>query len=46
MKTGLDFFYFVILRAPSEISANLLGHFADFLALGNSNSEEAYRISK
>jgi hypothetical protein len=28
VKSGLEFFYFEILRAPSEIPANLLGQFS------------------
>ena len=28
MKSGLDFFYFEIQRAPSEIPANLPGQFS------------------
>ena len=28
VKSGLDFFYFEILRAPSEIPANLPGQFS------------------
>ena len=40
VKSGLDFFYFEIHRAPSEIPANLPFR-ADFFALGISNSERA-----
>ena len=37
LKSGLDFFYFEIHQAPSEIPANLLGQFSlygQFFALG------------
>ena len=30
VKSGLDFFYFEILRAPSEIPANLPGQFSQY----------------
>ena len=46
-KNDLDFFYFEIHRAPTEIPANLPGQFSlsgqitDFFALGSSNSKGA-----
>ena len=30
VKSGLEFFYFEILRAPSEIPANLPGQFSQY----------------
>ena len=43
VKSGLDFFFFEILHAPSEIPANLAGQFSRsgqiFFALGSHNSE-------
>ena len=42
VKSGLAFFIFEILLAPSELPANLPGQFsvpAAFFALGSSNSE-------
>ena len=45
VKSGLEFFfYFEILRAPSEIPANLPGQ--DIFELGSSNSGGACRILK
>jgi hypothetical protein len=49
-KSGLEFFYFEIQRAPSDTPANLLGQFSlsgpIFFALGSSNSEGARSISE
>ena len=49
VKRGLDFFYFEIEQAPSELlltgQANS-AFLADFFALGSSNSKGAWSISK
>ena len=45
VKSGLHFFYFEILLAPSEIPANLPGQFS-LSGKGSSNSEGHRGISK